>query len=433
MAEYKKKSPKKRNIKHSTRPVTRKPVKDRNDDIVMRPMTKKPHTEHPKKHTNKKSEGDGLRVLMGTKLLKQKKRLIVASVFVVILLSLVIFSASTPTGPFEFLQNKILSLGNGSYPATISGSELLNAFSADSLTYILTDTHAEIYNKSGKQLFSRQHEFNSPSISVSSQRALIYDRGGKQLYVYNHTDVVHEITLENEIYCAAIGRNGTFAVATKSVGYTSQVTVFNKNAKTKFIWYSSDELVNGIAVSNNGRRIAVSTINVGGGQFKSKVYVFKFSSAEPIFSLEYDDVIYSLNTVSSSRFVVVTDASVDFVKWSKGERLQVENKYSLNVFRQRMGGISAVVTGNNSSNNISVLNKKGKQLVSFDFDGAVSDISVYNKTIFVLSDCYLFAFDFEGKQLSPMKNLSSYDRIFAIDKKNVVAAGNFGLNKISIE
>ena len=66
------------------------------------------------------------------------------------------------------------------------------------------------------------------------------------------------------------------------------------------------------------------------------------------------------------------------------------------VFKNHVGSVSAVVTGNNSSNNVRILNKKGKQLSSFDFDGPVSDITVYKKTIFILSDCYLFAFDFEG-------------------------------------
>ncbi len=432
MAEYKKKTVKKRTTKKVTRPVTKKPLRDRNDDIVMRPMTRKPHTETPKKTAHRKTE-NGMRVILGTKFLKQKKRIITFSIVLVLLVAVVIFSALTPTGPFEYFKNKLLSLGNGSYPASISGNELINANSADSLTYTLTDTHAEIYNKSGKQLFSRQHEFNSPSLSVSSQRALIYDRGGKQLYIYNHSDVVHDIKVKNDIYCAAIGRNGAFAVATKSTGYASQVTVYNKNAKTKFIWYSSDELINAVALSNNGRRIAVSTVNVVGGQYKSKVYVFKFSNPNPLFTLEYDDVVYSLETVSSSRFVVVTNSSVDYVKWNKGDKLQIENKYSLNVFRHRVGSVCAVVTGNNSSNNILVLNKRGKQLSKFDFDGPVSDITVYNKTIFVLSDCYLFAFDFEGKQLSPMENLSSYHRVFALDKKSVVALGNFGLDKISID
>lgn len=432
MAEYKKKTAKKRTTKKVTRQTPKKTVRDRNDDIVMRPVTKRTHTDPQKNSKQTKSE-NGFRVVLGTKFLEQKKRILIFSIVFILLLAVVIFSALTPTGPFEFFQNKLLSLGNGSYPATISGNELLNANSADSLTYTLTDTHAEIYNKSGKELFSRQHEFNSPSLSVSSQRALIYDRGGKQLYVYNHSDVVHDIKLKNNIYCAAIGRNGSFAVATKSTGYASQVTVYNKNAKTKFIWYSSDELINAVTLSNNGRRIAVSTVDVVGGHYKSKVYVFKFSSANPIYTLEYDDVVYSLETVSSSRFVVITNSSVDYVKWNKGDKLQIENKYSLNVFRHGVGSVCAVVTGNNSSNNILVLNKRGEQLASFDFDGPVSDITVYKKTIFILSDCYLFSFDFEGKELSPMKNLSSYGRIFALDKNSVVALGNFGLDKINID
>lgn len=432
MSKYKKKTANKRVLKRKTRPVAKREVNIKNDNVPMRPVSQK-HAKVQKRHEVKPTEQKAIRVINGTKLIKQKKRIIVFLIVFVLLLAVVLFSALTPTGPFEYFHNKILSIGNGSFPASLSGGELLNAFSADKLTYTITDSHAEIFNNSGKLLFSRQHEFNSPSISVASQRALIYDRGGKKLYIYNNNDVIHDITLQNDIYCASIGRNGNFAVASESVGYTSQVEVFNKNVNTKYVWYSSDELVNSVALSNNGNRVAVATVDVSGGQYKSKVYVFKYSSADPLFVLEYDGIIYSIETISNSRFIVVTDDSVDFVKWNKGERLKVENKYSLNVFRRNDRNISAVVTGNNSSNNITLLNRRGKELASFDFNGSVTDVSVIEKNVFVLSDSYLYILDYEGKVLSPTINLSSYNRIFAIDKSSVIAAGNFGLNKVRAE
>ncbi len=433
MSKYKKKTANKRVLKRKTRPAAKRETNIKNDNIPMRPAVQKRRANIQNEYDSNPSQHKEIRVINGTKFIKQKKRIIVFFVVFVLLLAVVLFSALTPTGPFEYFHNKILSIGNGSFPASLSGGELLNAFSADKLTYTITDTHAEIFNNSGKLLFSRQHEFNSPSISVASQRALIYDRGGKKLYIYNNSDVIHDITLQNNIYCASIGRNGSFAVASESIGYTSQVEVFNKNVNTKYVWYSSDELVNSVVLSNSGNRVAVATVNVSGGQYKSKVYVFKYSSADPLFVLEYDGIIYSLETISNSRFLVVTDDSVDFVKWNKGERIQVENKYSLNVFRRNERNINAVVTGNNSSNNITLLNRKGKELASFDFNGAVTDVSVMEKRIFVLSDSYLYILDYEGNVLSPTVNLSSYNRIFALDKNNVIAAGNFGLNKVKAE
>lgn len=438
MAEYKKKTAKKvgKVGKHTVRKNAEsrnhtRPVK-KYDDYAMKPHTsKKTPKREPQVSQKPNKDNGGIRVLMGTKAVKQRKRIIVFSIVCLLLFAVVLFSALTPTGPFEFLENTVKSAGKGSFPASVSGSELLNAYSVGSLTYTLTDTHAEVYNSSGKQLFSRQHEFNLPSLAVSPQRAIIYDRGGKELFVYNHSDVIYDITTEQEIYCADIGRNGTVAYASRSTGYASEVHVLNKNNKLRFIWYSANETVNNVAVSENGRRVAVSTVDVSGGEYRSKIYVFKYSSAEPLYTLEYNNsVIYSLKTLSGSLFSVVTDGSVDFIKWKNGEKTENVNPYTLNIFTVQ-NGKTVCAYGSGAGNSISVFAKNGKKLADFAFEGTVSDVSVYKSSVFLLSDGYLYCCDFSGNILGKV-NASGYSRIFADGERSAVTAGNFGLNKFII-
>jgi hypothetical protein len=310
---------------------------------------------------------------------------------------------------------------------------LHDSYSSGKIIYTLTDTNAEIYNFAGKQIFSRQHDFNSPMLSTSSQRGLLYDAGGKNIYVYNYSDVVDEIKTKHEIYCADISRNGTVAIATKSEGYASQVEVLSKGGKTKFIWYSATELINNVALSNNGKRLAVSTIDTTGGNFKSKVYIFKYSSAKPLYEFSYDDsVVYSLNTLSSKYFSVVTDKTVDHIKWKGGRRTQSPNNYSINLYRL-CGDKNIAVRGNKSNNTITVFTASGKIKNEFEFLGAVSDISYKNGRIFILSDGYLYCLDKEGKAVYEKVNISGYSRIFATDSNSVVAAGNFGFNKFNLK
>ena len=269
---------------------------------------------------------------------------------------------------------------------------------------------------------------------MTSQRAAIYDRGGRDVYIYNHSDIISEVVTENDIYCADIGRNGTIAVATKSTGYASEVQVMDKNGKVKYIWYSSDETVNNVAVSNNGRRIVVSTVSVSGGAYKSKVYVFKYSSADPLYVLEYDNtIIYSIDCISSSRFTVVTDESVDFIKWKNGERKQNTNPYTLNIFRHKQNSWGIAVIGNKSSSSIIAYNKSGEKISSFDFDGAVSDVTMCKDNIYIISDGYMYCFDLDGNLLADKLNVSGYSRIFAQNASTAICAGNFGLDKFNID
>ncbi len=412
------------------------------NDIKMKPAktaktktANQPKPKQAKKPRQKRrfEPAKGLRLLIGKKGQIQKKRVIILAVCLLLAVGILLFVTLTPTGPFEYIENKINAAGSGDFPASIEGSELYDAHSSGSIIYTLSDTNAEIYNFSGKQVFSRQHDFNSPMISTSSQRALLYDAGGKNIYIYNYGDVVDEINTEREIYCADISRNGTVAIATKSDGYASEVQVLSKGGKVKFIWYSASEIVNNVALSNNGKRLAVSTVDTSGGSFRSKVYIFKYSSAEPVHQFVYDDsVVYSLSTLSSKHFSVVTDKTVDFIKWKGGSRTQNTNNYSLNLYRV-CGKNNIAVRGNKSNNTITVFGSSGKIVTEFEFLGAVSDISYKSGRIFILSDGYLYTLNKQGESVFDKINLSGYSRIFATDSNTVIAAGNFGFDKFNLK
>lgn len=428
--EYRKKTSKKNPPKSASK---RKRNLNNFSTVSKKTTTKSDNIKMHRKGERATSNQD-IKLVMGKKEQRQLRRFISLGIVCVLLLAVVLFSALTPTGPFEYLQNKFYSIGNGSFPASISGSELKNAYSVNSLLYSLSDTHAEIFNNSGKQLFSRQHEFNSPALSVSSQRALVYDIGGKNVYVFNHSDVISDIKSEYDIYCAAIGHNGTVAIASKSKGYASQVQVLSKNNKEKFVWYSSNEIVNNIAVSNNGRRVAVSTIDSSGGKFRSKLYVFKYSSADPIYEFTYEDaVVYSINSVSNGYFCAVTNKSVDFIKWRNGQRKTNESSLTIKLFRKFDNKKSIAVLGNKLNNSIVLYNAKGEKQAEFEFSGVVSDVSLGKKNIYIMSDGYLYSVDLEGNVLFDKINVSSYSRIFALGDDSVVAAGNFGINKFTFK
>jgi len=421
--DYKKKTVKR------TVPKKRKTQQPKSiDKIDMKPAKRKGERVEPVKSETK------IKVIKGRKKERERNRIISLAVTAVLLTAVIVFSAITPTGPFEYLQNLFSSFGVGEFPADISGSRFLDAYTEGNLFYTLTDTHAEIVNKSGKTIFSRQHEFNSPALCVSPQRSLIFDRGGRSAFVFNNNDVLHSLTTENEMYCADIGRNGTFAIATKSDGYASQVEVFGKNRKSKFIWYSSNDLINNVLVSDNGRMIAVATLNVSSGKYVSKLRVFNFSSAEPIYTVEYDDsLIYSLECVSGSSFAVSHNKGIDVIKWKKGTKTELASEYSLEFLRLKKGSWILKVCGNKSGSVISVYNKKGEVLGQFEFAADITDITYRDETVCILSDGYLYFYGLDGKELGNKINLSGFDRIFTLSDDSVIASGNFGIDKFKIE
>ena len=388
-------------------------------------------TNRIKKSVPEKSK---IRVIMGGKERIERKKIISASVVASILAAVLIFSLLTPTGPFEYIQTAVHSIGVGSFPNTLSGSRVINTYHIGSSTYILTDSHAEVFNNSGKKLFSRQHEFNSPVLDVAEQRSIIFDRGGRRAFVFNNNDVLYELSLKNDIYSATIARNGTYAVATKSDSYTSQVEVFGKNRKSKFTWFSSDAIINDIALSNNGRRLAVATVDASSGKYKSKVAVFEYSNPNPLYVFEYENtMVYSVNCISNTYFSIVTSEGIHYVPWRRGTTRNYEDDYTLNSYKYKKNFWNISVAGNKTNNTVTLYDKKGNVKSEFDFNGAVTDISSVSNHIFILSDGYLYSLDDTGKEFSQKINASGYDRLIAIDSNTVFIVGNYGIDKIKIK
>ena len=258
MPEYKKKHVKK-HITSNKKPKTAKKVeKPITDDIEMRP--KNPKKTKPQKREN-------LNVVKGNKLQRIRKMRITLAGAVAVVLIIAILSLILPVGIMENLNNLFAMVGKGGYPIELYGSQTLNAVSSGNYYYVLTDTNVNIRSNGGKEIYNISHGFSKPVLKTTSTRALVFDQGGVGLFVANLREKVIEREFENTILNAGISRCGTYAVAYHADNYASVVSVYNKKDKLLYEWYSADETVNNVAVSPNGKKIAVSTVTASAGQF----------------------------------------------------------------------------------------------------------------------------------------------------------------------
>ena len=144
-----------------------------------------------------------VRVVRGKKGEKQRKLYIFAAVIAVIASAVVLLSVLLPVGILECAKDFAYSLGSGSFPASISGSQTLNCVPKDNYYYVLTDTSVMAFSNGGKNIFSSVHGFSSPVIVTSQTRALVFDQGKNAAIIYNLSGVVDTIESKNEIIEAA--------------------------------------------------------------------------------------------------------------------------------------------------------------------------------------------------------------------------------------
>ena len=397
MPRYKKKKhnrlldPPKRKVKKAKN-TSRSP-----EDITMTPSK-------PKKAKN--NEGK-IRVISGGNGKKAKKFKFFGFALAILFVIVLVVQTVMPAGVFQTLINLVATAGSGSYPIAVSGGETLSVVPVGNYYYVLTDTHISAYTSSGKTLFSQSHGFEKPVVIASAARALVYGEGTKEYMIFDPSGLKNSAETENEIICGAVSDSGAYALATYSSNYASQVNVYSKRHKEVYKWFSANYTVNGVALSSNGRKLAVSTYNSSSGVFNSKFSILNYKSATPEFTETYDNtLIYGIKESNKSSVAVIKSNGVDFVKWHNKNVTPYKDDYSISFFRQSGSYNVAVFNreSDNTDNKIVLLSKSGNHKYTVKYSGAINDIRVKGRNIYCLSDTSVTVLDFEGN----VKAVSAY-------------------------
>lgn len=426
MPEYKKKKVKKHLISN------KKPKKATFDtqeisDIEMKPKEKakfKPQKKHK------------LNVVKGNKLRQIRKTRIALASIATIVIAVVLLSILLPVGIMENVNNLISVIGNGKHPYELYGTQTLNCVSSGNYYYVLTDTNVNIRSNNGKEILTLSHGFAKPVIKVTSTRALVFDQGGNGVFVANLQKKVNEKNFDTTILNAAISRCGTYAVAYTADNYASVVSVYNKNDKLLYEWYSSEETVNNVVLSPNGKKVAVSTITASGGKLKSKLYVFNYDSATPDYTLDLENkLVYSLDGGIRSGFAVVMENGFKYISWSKYEITEYSTELQISTFKNTSSGMVAVsnLAGNKGDNKIAVFNNKGKLVSEFAFNGIISDIKIKGNHIYCMSETVISIYSKEGELLRTAECDFGAVRLSVLSAFSVAVVRNDRVTRLEIE
>ncbi len=339
----------------------------------------------------------------------------ILAVFLLFLFSAyLILNFSHPVGVFEYLKYSVLSAGSGEgYNINIEGGKPIYTVSDGKVYYVVTDSTVNCYNTSGKVIFEQPHSFGNPVIKKSETRYLLYDQGEPELSVCTLSGGLYSHVFDHGIICADISNSGYFAVATKVEGYDSSVSVFNKKNEKVFEWFSSNETVNAVSLSENGKTVSVATVKVESGNFVSNVYVFKYKSATPVMQKTYSDqVVYQLLENDNRGFFAVFANKVEFLNPKKGSTVTHESEYSVSLVKQYGNRTIVVrtVAANQDNSVIEILNKKGEIVSSFEVDTHAIDIAYKSGKIYLLGRTGVYKYNVKGKLLSVAE--TNYDTLF---------------------
>lgn len=401
------------------------------ETIEMKPFDKKKEKVHTEK------EKSSFRILVGKRKANRIKKIIFASVIFSLALTLFIVSLASPTGLSEAITNFTATFSFGSkLPAQLTSTETFAVSAKNNYFYLLTDTELSVYSNNGKKSFSDTHGLSSPVLCESDARCLIYDQNGTGVRIYNAKKLILTKDNKNEIYACDISRNGTFAVAGKSDNFASMVSVYDKKGEMLYEWYSPKEIITTVAVSPNGKNIALTTISIVNGMYSSKLYAFNFESADPVFTKEYlGEFIYGINSNSKKTFCVYGENSCDIISWKDYSLETFTSDYSINAVKSDKKQTIIMSSRENNDGNalFNVYNKKKVLINSFNFSGIVDDFMIHGNNVFVLSGNTVYLVDSNGKVVKTGECGFGVVKIVPVSSSSCLAISHNSITKISMQ
>ncbi len=416
MADYKKKSVKKQ-----------PKAEPRNYPMTSGKKKSQPNiSEKPRFRVKKGKKGElRLSLFIAVALL-----IIVASVYLIIL-------AFHPIGVAEFFSSKFKAVGKGDgYTVELSGEDVLTSVRTHDYYFTLTETEVLCNNNNGKQISAIEHGFARPILYAAETRYIIFGQGEQTVKVYNFDDELHNIHYDATVLGAAISDNGNFAVARTADGYDSMITVYNKNGKILYEWYSSSGIISATKFIANGKKLLVTTFSATDGAFSSKTIVLNFKSADAEQSFKFDgELCYNAYPVSKDSVAAVFENSVKFLNLKDGSVVTKSYEYSVKL-TECDGGytlISGNLDSNTDKNHITLYNKKAEVVSDFVVDFSVKSAIYEGKRIYLLSDNFLNCYNLDGELIYTSEVTFDVKYFVPIDEKSFAAISNNFISKIQFE
>ncbi len=361
----------------------------------------------------------------------------IPAILIILLAVYLVLLSMHPVGVIEYFKAEYATMGTGKgYNIEINNGKPVYTISNNDKYFVVSSNYVNCYNRNGKTIFEKSHSLSEPVVKASETRYLLYGQGETSLQINSFNKPLYVQNFSSGIITAALSDSGVFAVATKTDGYNSSVSVFNKNNEKIYEWFSSDETVNALSLSENGNVLAVSTIKVANGKFVSGFYVLNYNSADPVYKKTYqDDVVYQILPTKNKVFAVALSNNIEFINYRNGSETLNKSNYSLSMIKHIDGQIVVIrtIAANQDESLVEIFNASGKLKSSFNVDNNISDFSYKANKLYFLGLHDILKYSVKGELL--LKTKADYDTLFieSISANHVACIKNSSIDKFELK
>ncbi len=216
-------------------------------------------------------------------------------------------------------------------------------------------------------------------VKTCNGRALIYENSKNSVVLTGKTEKLTQVSLQDEILTAVIGKSGAFAVALKDEEACSKVIVYDRSSNEIFGWKFANERISDMAFSSNGKKLAVTVCSAKNAVIYSRIVVFDIVKNEMLEDIRFDGcMMLRVCYTSRGRLVAVGDSQ--YVIYNKDFQRVDGLEYSENTLSSVSiddNGNTVLAFTQNGTSKLSVVrhNASGKKTFSVVLEG--TDAKLY--------------------------------------------------------
>ncbi|MBQ8510740.1 MAG: hypothetical protein IJ493_12615 [Clostridia bacterium] len=237
-----------------------------------------------------------------------------------------------------------------------------------------------LYDSRGNTIMTESIKYASPELHISEKFTLCYDMGGYSFSIFNTYSKLYSETTEYPVWDADIADDGSFAVASSSRQYRTQVTLYDSDFKP-VSRVLKDKYLMDVQCKADGSEVAIMTISTKDGAYYTTIDLVTPGEETARKVCELDGLGYSL-FYTDGGFAVITDERICFLDEELTLRGAAEldsslamadcaGKYLTCIFKSGVVGNSytAVIY------DVSGSAQRGKTVYQGEFDGKLAAVS----------------------------------------------------------
>ncbi len=211
-----------------------------------------------------------------------------------------------------------VSSGEG-YPYKLESLNVRELKMADGRPIVIYKDSSLVLDSTADTMLSCQLSAADSKAVVKNGRVLVYSNSSSDYIIHGKTEKLAEGKEDGNITVAALAKNGSFATSHSTSEVQSVLSVYNSRQKLVFRWNCANERIADIALSDNGKKVAVIAIGVENARFYTRLVVFNINDVEPIADIRHDGTLMLRVIYSSFNRIITVGDNKTLVHNRKGE------------------------------------------------------------------------------------------------------------------